>query len=56
MRNADVAVMVHGHTHRPNRHQCDTGERIVLGDWTSQAGWLLREQSHELNLERFSIG
>lgn len=56
MRDAGVAVMVHGHTHRPDRHQCDTGERIVLGDWTAQAGWLLREQGSELNLERFTIG
>ena len=56
MRDADVSVMVHGHTHRPNRHQCDTGERIVLGDWTAKAGCLLRERSSELSLERFSIG
>ncbi|MGB0623700.1 MAG: UDP-2,3-diacylglucosamine diphosphatase [Luminiphilus sp.] len=56
MRDADVSVMVHGHTHRPSRHQCDTGERIVLGDWTEQAGWLLRERGSELSLERFSIG
>ena len=56
MRDANVSVMVHGHTHRPDRHQCDTGERIVLGDWTAQAGWLLRELDSELSLERFSIG
>ena len=56
MRDANVSVMVHGHTHRPDRHQCDTGERIVLGDWTAQAGWLLRERDSELTLERFSIG
>jgi UDP-2,3-diacylglucosamine hydrolase len=56
MRDAEVAVMVHGHTHRPDRHQCETGERIVLGDWTAQAGWLLREQGSELSLERFFIG
>ena len=55
MRDADVSVMVHGHTHRPNRHQCDTGERIVLGDWTAKAGCLLRERGSELSLERFSI-
>ena len=56
MRDAGVAIMVHGHTHRPDRHQCDAGERIVLGDWTAQAGWLLREQGSELCLEQFSIG
>ena len=56
MRDADVSLMVHGHTHRPDRHQCATGERIVLGDWTAQAGWLLRERGSELRLERFFIG
>ena len=56
MRDADVSLMVHGHTHRPDRHQRATGERIVLGDWTAQAGWLLRERGSELRLERFSIG
>ena len=56
MRDADVPLMVHGHTHRPDRHQCATGERIVLGDWTAQTGWLLRERGIELSLERFSIG
>ena len=56
MRDADVYLMVHGHTHRPDRHQRATGERIVLGDWTAQAGWLLRERGSELRLERFSIG
>lgn len=56
MRDANVPVMIHGHTHRPDRHQCDTGERIVLGDWTASAGWLLREKGRELSLERFSIG
>lgn len=55
MRNADVSVMVHGHTHRPDRHQCDAGERIVLGDWTAQTGWLLREQGTDLSLECFPI-
>ena len=55
MRDADVSLMVHGHTHRPDRHQRATGERIVLGDWTAQAGWLLRERGSELRLERFSI-
>ena len=56
MRDADVSLMVHGHTHRPDRHQCTTGERIVLGDWTAKAGWVLRERGNELRLERFSVG
>jgi len=29
----DVHTMIHGHTHRPARHQDGSRERIVLGDW-----------------------
>ncbi len=47
--------LIHGHTHRPMRHKLDGRERIVLGDWTSRQGWLLREQGETLTLERFPI-
>jgi UDP-2,3-diacylglucosamine hydrolase len=37
MRNAGVARLIHGHTHRPAIHRFDLdghpAERIVLGDW-----------------------
>lgn len=38
MQKADVDVMIHGHTHRPNTHRVDlghghSGRRLVLGDW-----------------------
>ncbi|MEX1032221.1 MAG: UDP-2,3-diacylglucosamine diphosphatase [Cellvibrionaceae bacterium] len=40
-----VKTLIHGHTHRPARHQveldCGAGERIVLGDWDREA-WCLR--------------
>lgn len=36
-----VNTMIHGHTHRPNRHQHKNGERIVLGDWHHH-GWFIR--------------
>lgn len=36
-----VNIMIHGHTHRPNRHQHKNGERIVLGDWHHN-GWYIR--------------
>ncbi|MFB9885094.1 UDP-2,3-diacylglucosamine diphosphatase [Balneatrix alpica] len=37
-----VNILIHGHTHRPQRHPLAEGkERIVLGDWDKQ-GWLLR--------------
>ena len=51
-----VERMIHGHTHRPNRHPIGRGERIVLGDWTANRGWYLRERDHDLALESFYIG
>lgn len=41
MKQYKAQKIIHGHTHRPNRHninQCS--ERIVLGDWDSHA-WVL---------------
>lgn len=58
MEEAGVSQMIHGHTHRPNRHGVDlaTGqaERIVLGDWDA-SGWLLRAKPEGLSLEEFAI-
>ena len=38
--NHDVAILLHGHTHRPDVHDVDLGDRqakrIVLGDWYEQ--------------------
>lgn len=51
----NVNWLVHGHTHRPARHTMSSGERIVLGDWTSDTGWVLRERNHTLSLESFPI-
>lgn len=50
-----VQRMIHGHTHRPNRHLVDKAERIVLGDWTADQGWCLRERNDHLTLESFAI-
>ncbi|RLA28233.1 MAG: UDP-2,3-diacylglucosamine diphosphatase, partial [Gammaproteobacteria bacterium] len=37
LREADVSIMLHGHTHRPQVHSLTVDERdctrIVLGDW-----------------------
>jgi len=41
MEKYQVNSMIHGHTHRPNRHQHKNGERLVLGDWY-QNGWYIR--------------
>lgn len=55
MSDHDVATIIHGHTHRPARHHLASGERIVLGDWTAQQGWLLRENGRDLTLEQFQL-
>lgn len=31
----DVRLLIHGHTHRPARHEHVNGTRLVLGDWDS---------------------
>ena len=45
MRRFGVRRLIHGHTHRPARHALDIdgqpAERIVLGDWYTQASHLL---------------
>ena len=52
---ASVDRIVHGHTHRPARHAVGSGERIVLGDWTAEKGWYLRERGNDLSLNSFAI-
>lgn len=56
MEAEDVAILIHGHTHRPARHALDGAlkERIVLGDWHSK-GWALRADSGRLDLFSFDI-
>ena len=49
-----VDVLIHGHTHRPNRHALASGERIVLGDW-HDLGWVLCLDDSGYNLESFVI-
>jgi UDP-2,3-diacylglucosamine hydrolase len=49
-----VTTLIHGHTHRPNRHQVASGERIVLGDWHS-LGWVLSLDDAGYDLQSFSI-
>ena len=57
MKRNGVVRLIHGHTHRPARHELPSGqERIVLGDWTDHRGWLLRERDGALSLEEFPIG
>ena len=54
----NVSIMLHGHTHRPNRHTYDFSgkpcERIVLGDW-EEFGWFVKADTTGLYLEKFAI-
>ena len=54
MAEADVSLMIHGHTHRPARHQVTYGERVVLGDWETK-GWYVEATSSSLELIDFVI-
>lgn len=49
-----VRRLIHGHTHRPGRHRHPSGERWVLGEWTSQ-GWYLKATSSRFELVSFNI-
>ena len=59
MRNHHTSLLIHGHTHRPDRHlftlDDQASERIVLGDWDA-LGWYLRcGQDGRKTLHSFSI-
>ena len=54
MAQAEVHLLIHGHTHRPAIHRlANQAERIVLGDW-SNWGWYLEIDSNGHKLVRFS--
>ena len=36
-----VDFLIHGHTHRPEIHLLGNKQRIVLGDWRTDAAWIL---------------
>jgi UDP-2,3-diacylglucosamine hydrolase len=54
MQSAGVRRLLHGHTHRPARHQEPAGERIVLGDWHDH-GWYVEAAPGRLELISFRI-
>lgn len=54
MEEANVSLMIHGHTHRPARHPVTRGERIVLGDWDSK-GWYIEASPNKIELIEFNI-
>ncbi len=58
MREAGVARLIHGHTHRPARHALiitgEPAERIVLGDWHDQA-WAITATQNKIELINWDI-
>lgn len=54
LREHQVSTLIHGHTHRPNRHALAEGERIVLGDWESH-GWYLKATPEKTVLVDFEL-
>ena len=52
---ADAALLVHGHTHRPGIHDLGQGRRrIVLGDW-QRCGWKLTLRQGDAALTCFAL-
>lgn len=49
-----VDCLIHGHTHRPARHDQQHGTRWVLGDW-DHTGWQLTAEKGDLKLDEFII-
>lgn len=54
MRAHGVRQLIHGHTHRPTRHEEVSGVRWVLGDWDTQ-GWAIEAARNKVNLYNFDI-
>ena len=54
LREYQVRQLIHGHTHRPARHEHPDGVRWVLGDWDRQ-GWVLEATSEGIFLNNFHI-
>jgi UDP-2,3-diacylglucosamine hydrolase len=54
MREHGVAQLIHGHTHRPARHEEPGGIRWVLGDWDTR-GWVIEASGSGIELYNFHI-
>lgn len=58
MREHKVTALIHGHTHRPHRHDLEidgqSGSRWVMGDWGND-GWQIRIDGDGPVLSKFSI-
>ena len=54
LRRFHARRLIHGHTHRPARHETDTGLRWVLGAW-EERGWFLEADAGGIALSNFYI-
>lgn len=54
MRAHGVGQLIHGHTHRPARHDVDNQLRWVLGAWENEA-WFLQVSKNSINLYNIVI-
>jgi UDP-2,3-diacylglucosamine hydrolase len=54
-----VALLIHGHTHRPAVHSLQTADgnaqRVVLGDWESTGWQLVYQPDNSFDLQQFDI-
>lgn len=59
MMEADVSLLIHGHTHRPAHHTLNLNgqpaERWVLGDWHASGWYISADSSGELELVEFPL-
>jgi UDP-2,3-diacylglucosamine hydrolase len=60
MQEADVAMLIHGHTHRPAVHDWLYGnqprQRMVLGDWSDTEGWeIIWNDEDGFTLKNFTL-
>lgn len=55
MHQYGVSQLIHGHTHRPARHQSNGYSRVVLGDWYDQGSVLRVAANGHLQLESLAI-
>jgi UDP-2,3-diacylglucosamine hydrolase len=54
MAKQGAELLIHGHTHRPARHDLLLGTRWVLGDW-GDTGWCIKATTSGTNLAKFNI-
>lgn len=55
LKASDCHSIVHGHTHRPARHELRDGERVVLGSWDGLVGWYAIQRGVTFSLRPFSL-